>query len=78
MESVASRDKRVLNIDKEEALVALLGFLISRVSISGKMMPFGVGFLAAYLLVKGKSLLLLLAISLGSLSLTGLKGGTIY
>jgi stage II sporulation protein E len=74
MESVASRDKRVLNIDKEEALVALLGFLISRVSISGKMMPFGVGFLAAYLLVKGKSLLLLLAISLGSLSLTGLKG----
>lgn len=74
MESMANKRRIALNIDKEEILIFLIGFLISRVSISGGLMPFGVGFLSAYLLIKGANLYLLSSVIIGSLSLMGLRG----
>lgn len=74
MESVTSKRKIDLNIGKEEVLLLIIGLLISRVSISGRLAPFGVGFLGAYLLMKGTSLYVLLSVILGSLSLVGFKG----
>ncbi|NLY44480.1 MAG: stage II sporulation protein E [Tissierella sp.] len=74
MESLASKRKIDLNIGKEDVLLLLIGFLISRVSISGRMAPFGVGFLGAYLLMKGTSIYLLISVILGYLSLVGFKG----
>ena len=74
MESITSKRKIDLNIGKEEVFLLILGLLISRVSISGRLAPFGVGFLGAYLLMKGTSLYVLLSVILGSLSLVGFKG----
>ncbi|MDR7870937.1 MAG: stage II sporulation protein E [Tissierellaceae bacterium] len=73
IESIAKR-KIDLNIGKEEVLLLLFGFLISRVSISGRLAPFGIGFLSAYLLIKGNNIYVLLSIILGSLSHSGIKG----
>lgn len=72
MESVAKR-KIDLNIGKEEVLLLLFGFLISRVSISGRLAPFGIGFLSAYLLIRGNNIYLLISIILGYLSYGGIK-----
>lgn len=74
MESLASKRKIDLSIGKEEVLLLIIGFLISRVSISGRLAPFGVGFLGAYLLMKGTSLYLLISVVLGYFSLVGFKG----
>ena len=74
MESLASKRKIDLNIGKEELLLLIIGFLISRVSISGRFAPFGAGFLGAYLLMKGTNLYLLISIVLGYFSLVGFKG----
>ncbi len=74
MESITNKSKLGLNIGKEEVLLLLFGFLISRVSISGRIAPFGIGFLGAYLLIKDSNPYLLLSIILGTLSLSGLQG----
>lgn len=74
MESIISKKRIDLNIGKEEVFLLIIGFLISRVSISGRLAPFGVGFLGAYLLIKGTNLYVLLSVILGSLSLIGFKG----
>lgn len=74
MESISSRRKIDLNIGKEEVLLFIIGLLISRVNISGRLAPFGVGFLGAYLLMKGTSIYVLLCVMLGTLSLVGFKG----
>ena len=74
MESIISKKRIDLNIGKEEVFLLFIGFLISRVSISGRLAPFGVGFLGAYLLIKGTNLYVLLSVILGSLSLVGFKG----
>ena len=72
MESIAKR-KVDLNIGKEEILLLLFGFLISRVSIAGRLAPFGIGFLSAYLLIKGNNIYVLLSVILGSISYNGIN-----
>ena len=74
VESINSKRKIDLNIGKEEVLLLLFGFLISRVVISGRLAPFGIGFLGAYLLIKGNNLYVLLSVILGSISYSGIKG----
>ncbi len=72
MESIAKR-KIDLNIGKEEVLLLIFGFLVSRVSISGRLAPFGIGFLSAYLLIRGNNIYLLISIILGYLSYGGIR-----
>ena len=73
MESISNKRKIDLYLGKEEVLLFIIGFLISRVSISGRLAPFGIGFLGAYLLFKGSNIYVLSSVILGSISHSGIK-----
>ncbi|HZK00033.1 MAG TPA: stage II sporulation protein E [Tissierellaceae bacterium] len=73
MESISNKSKMDLYLGKEEVLLFIVGFLISRVSISGRLAPFGIGFLGAYLLFKGSNIYVLTSVILGSISHSGVK-----
>lgn len=73
MESISNKSKMDLYLGKEEVLLFIVGFLISRVSISGRLAPFGIGFLGAYLLFKGSNIYVLTSVILGSISHSGIK-----
>lgn len=76
VESVG-RDKRAeinLGISREEILLVLITFFISRVNVLNRLSPYGIAFLGAYILMKGKNPYLLFSLILGLFSSKGLAG----
>lgn len=77
-ESISAKRNIGLKIDYEKLLVVIAGFLLSRVDILDGFTPFGLAFLGSFLIMKNKSMTLLLSIVLGVFTLKGLKGIDYY
>lgn len=60
--------KDSLKINWDIILTMFMGFLLTRASILNKLTPFGFAFLAAYIIVKGRNMPLLLSVAFGTLT----------
>lgn len=78
VESILSNKKIGFNIKTQDLLIIFTGFFISRVSMMGELTPFGVAFLASYILMKGSNIYLLVSIILGTSTLYGVGGIEYY
>lgn len=78
MESVLSKNKWELGIDKHEMLMILISFFLARVNVLDKLTPFGIAFLGSFMILKEKKMSILLAIILGTFSIKGFAGFDYY
>lgn len=74
MESVISKKRLELPLERNYIFVLLVGFFLSRVSVLDNLTPFGVAFLASYVIMKRENKGLLILVLLGTLSAQGLGG----
>ena len=63
-----------LKINKDVLVVLLMGFLLTRANILNKLTPFGFAFLAAYIIIKGTNIPLLISVLIGTCIFQGFKG----
>lgn len=68
------RENRIADFNWNYMLYTVLAFLIGRASIIDKLTPFGLAFLAAYILWERSNVLIFISTILGILSFHGLKG----
>ncbi len=78
MESVLSKNKWELGIDKREVFVILISFFLARVNVLNKLTPFGIAFLGSFMILKERKLSILLATILGTFTVKGLAGFDYY
>lgn len=78
MESILSKSKWDLGIDKYQIFIMFIGFFLGRVNIIDRLTPFSIAFLAAYIISRDVSLGLLLSIVLGVFSFQGFNGAAYY
>ena len=78
MESVLSKSKWDLGIDKYQIFIIFIGFFLGRVNIIDRLTPFSIAFLAAYIISRDVSIGLLLSIVLGIFSFQGFNGAPYY
>lgn len=74
MESVLSKNKVELGISRYEVFIIFISFFLGRVSILEKLTPFGIAFMAAYIILKGANLSILASSMLGTISVQGVGG----
>ncbi|HSH36794.1 MAG TPA: hypothetical protein VK998_11170, partial [Schnuerera sp.] len=65
---------RIITFNWGYILLVILAFFISRASIIDKLTPFGLTFMAAYILSGKPNILIFISIILGTLSFHGLSG----
>ncbi len=58
------------NVELNDIMICLIGFLVSRATVMNGMIPFGIAFLSAYLLRKRLSLVVSLIVCVGVLSIS--------
>lgn len=78
MESILSKSKWELGIDKYQISIMFIGFFLGRVNIIDRLTPFSIAFLAAYIISRDVSLGLLVSIVLGIFSFQGFNGAAYY
>ena len=62
------------SIDKMDLLPIVLGFFLARASILDKLTPFGIAFLAAYIIMKEANTYVLLSTIIGAFTFQGING----
>ena len=77
-ESISAKRKIDLKINYEKIILVIAGFLLSRVNILDGFTPFGLAFLGSFIIMKKKSIGLLLSIILGVFTLKGFNGFDYY
>ncbi len=68
------RFNKILDLDSSYFLNIILAFFIGRANIMDKLTPFGIGFIAAYLITGKFNLFLFLSTILGMMTFQGLAG----
>lgn len=74
MESVLSKSKWDLGVDKYDLFIMFIGFFLGRVNIIDRLTPFSIAFLAAYIITRGAGFSLMVSVILGIISFHGLAG----
>mgnify|MGYP000875680450 CR=1 FL=1 len=78
IESVLSKNKWELGIDRYELIMILTSFFLARVNVLEKLTPFGIAFLGSYIILKNGNISILFASILGTFSVQGLSGINYY
>lgn len=76
-EFVLSKQKKVnnlFNFDSQQVLYVILAFFIGRANILDKLTPFGISFIAAYIILGKLNIFVLISTILGIFTFHGLKG----
>ena len=76
-EFVLSTQKKVnnlFNFDSQQVLYVILAFFIGRANILDKLTPFGISFIAAYIILGKLNIFVLISTILGIFTFHGLKG----
>ncbi len=78
MESVLSKSKLNLGVDRYQLFIMFIGFFLGRVNIIDRLTPFSIAFLASYIILKGVNRGLLVSVILGTFSFHGFNGAGYY
>lgn len=78
MESVLSKSKWDLGIERYDLFIMFIGFFLGRVNIIDRLTPFSVAFLGAYIITRGAGFSLMISVILGVFSYQGLAGANYY
>lgn len=78
IESVLSKNKWELGIDRYDFVMILTSFFLARVNVLEKLTPFGIAFLGSYMILKNGKPSILFASILGTFSVQGLSGINYY
>jgi stage II sporulation protein E len=63
-----------LGIERMDLIILVMGFFLARANVLDRLTPFGFAFLSAYIIMKNANLAILLSVSLGSMSVQGIRG----
>ena len=78
METILTKDKLDLSIKFEEVVLIFVAFLLSRVDILNGITPFGIAFMASYIILGNRDRKILITVILSIFLIRGLSGINYY